>query len=74
MFALKHVTDYCTLLSFAESYYYYLFIYLFITPEGSTTEHHHYKDSRKAQETKKLKYTKIRNNKANHTANETIDV
>ena len=27
-------------------------IYLFITPEGSITQHHHYKDSRKAQETK----------------------
>ena len=29
-----------------------LFCYLFIMPEGSTTQHHHYKDSRKAQETK----------------------
>ena len=30
-------------------YYYY---YLFITPEGSTTQHHRYKGGRKTQETK----------------------
>jgi len=28
MFALKHVTDYCTLLDFAEPYYYYYYYLL----------------------------------------------
>jgi len=49
-------------------YYYYCFIYL-LRPKAA--QHNvTITKTRKTLETKKLKYTKIGNNKANHTANE----
>jgi len=52
----------------SRSYYYYLFL----TPKGSTTQHRHYKDRRKPQETKNYNTKKLETIKANHTAHETV--